>query len=1438
MNEEFENNSSIDTELQVRLMNLVMGEASDFERDQLQAMMEQQPELAAYYQHLEHLHGLLCEVGAGEPSLESDATDSVSEWRLPGEQREKLLAVLDGPILSPSDQIDQQKTTVELARSISTKLKSYVTRRWLSGFAVAAASLLLGFMIFPRSRFGKDQLVSERANVSFAGETTGSRYFEHPATNSKALSAEAVVLSRRSQFGLESVTAELGEARMAGQTSEAPATSLATRYYHYRKDDFASPSGPSVVAISPTSPNSTPAAPEAGFGDWSSQSLPLSSSGADRFGRGRQSAQSHDSLAANLPSSSNTQGMDGASSVGNFAGEMPGGGGMGGGGMGGGGMGGGMAGMGGMRGGVAGMLGDSVKSRGTEGSKSSAVPGNAIAGRDFAKSDPKESDNAEYNNGQMGATEGRELAERDSVNKNLLTFQSRGKGFGPPDIPLDSLMSQSVQAGQAQSLQEGELSESLALHDRPISPDQRHYFGNNSGAAMQEGGSALGWSIETPSSGWTDSKFADLGTNTSLGVPLPAYELSMVDGESAGEVAAVPVPTSESVEQLYSVTVPDGGSIALGGIQKNRSDEHINRLFANGSAGGETSDLMTDVTPRIVVQEEEEVRLGVADAERPLISLAELHASESRIKVDGDLSFPSLAAPPPIDIRRSGEGKSDLAIRGESRLDDQSNDVDSASIPTMDDVDSRGWEEFATGGKDKQAKTPSGNTNGRGLNRSSGTHEYNDSELLGEVQIEVVDSIGEIKIRGRGQDVQRSRDAIEQIEQQAQQESGIQKAKRTSDAKPNASKAQSQANAEWYKKQIEGFQATNGNGTVTNEQLAELKKSFYLPQDEPADAADFNSNFVVGDATEHFEASKDVAPEIALKQLAPFLFNKENAQPSSVESRGNLPELQPVDSSSSVADFVEADTKYAPSPEAIERHRFVRPPVTAGKPAEGKLAETDTTLEKAGESKVEAAVKSESKGVAKGAVISPKPAKPNVEELARMEATTKFMREKRPSIDEQVASKEAFSTFSLHVSDVSFKLAQAALSQGQWPEAAKIRIEEFVNALDYRDPLPSGNERVACRIEQAVHPFLIQRNMLRVSMRTAATGRSQNTPLRLTILLDNSGSMERPDRRQAVLRAFQTLTLQLKATDQVTLISFASTPRLLADKVAGNQGEALLQVIENLPSEGGTNIESALMLAREKAAEQQLAGAQNRIVLLTDGAVNLGNANPDSLAKIVTGLRDSGIAFDAAGISAHDLNDEVLEALTRQGDGRYYLLDSAQSANESFAAQIAGALRPSAQNVKVQVEFNPQRVGRYKLLGYEKHRLNKEDFRDDKVDAAEMAASEAGVAVYQFEIKPNGTGDVGSVSVRFRELATGKMVENRWPIPYESNAPRLEQAEPTMKLAASAALLAAKLSGGPLGDSVDLAQLQKLLTSLPEQVASQTRVKQLRAMIDQASGIK
>ncbi len=434
------------------------------------------------------------------------------------------------------------------------------------------------------------------------------------------------------------------------------------------------------------------------------------------------------------------------------------------------------------------------------------------------------------------------------------------------------------------------------------------------------------------------------------------------------------------------------------------------------------------------------------------------------------------------------------------------------------------------------------------------------------------------------------------------------------------------------------------------------------------------------------------------------------------------------------------------------------------------------------------------------------------------------------SLDETSPETEPFSTFSLHVSEVSFQLAKAALASGKWPEAGQIRIEEFVNAFDYGDPVPSMDERVAARIDQAAHPFLQQRQLVRIALRTAEAGRSAATPLRLTLLLDNSGSMERPDRRETTRRALATLAGLLGEDDRVTLVSFARRPRLVAEAVPGHEAARLAETAATLPSEGGTNMGLALDLAFEKAREHFDPAAQNRIVMLTDGAANLGDADPESLAARVVAMRGAGIAFDAAGIGADGLNDEILAALARQGDGRYFLLDRPEDAEEGFAKQIAGALRPAAKNVKVQVEFDPARVKSYKLLGFEKHRLATEDFRDDSVDAAELAAAEAGVAVYQVEPDPAGWGDLGSVSVRFRDLENDEMVERRWPLPYLATAPPPEQGSDAIRLATVASQFAAKLAGGPLGDLVDLGELARLAAGLPHS----ERVSELREMIEQA----
>ena len=309
---------------------------------------------------------------------------------------------------------------------------------------------------------------------------------------------------------------------------------------------------------------------------------------------------------------------------------------------------------------------------------------------------------------------------------------------------------------------------------------------------------------------------------------------------------------------------------------------------------------------------------------------------------------------------------------------------------------------------------------------------------------------------------------------------------------------------------------------------------------------------------------------------------------------------------------------------------------------------------------------------------------------------------------EILTGENAFSTFSLNVSDVSFKLAAASLDKGQLPDAASIRSEEFINAFDYHDPEPAAGVPVAFVAERARDPFAHNRDLLRFSIKTAAAGRQPGRPLNIVLLLDNSGSMERADRVAIIHEALKVLASQLQPQDTLSIVTFARTARLWVDGARGDQAGTAVNQVSNLTPEGGTNLEEAMNLAYATARRHYLANGVNRVVLLTDGAANLGNVDPEALKQKVESFRKQGIALDCFGIGWEGYNDDLLEQLSSNGDGRYGFINTPEEATTEFAAQLAGALHVAAEDVKVQVEFNPQRVISWRQIGYAKHQLTKE----------------------------------------------------------------------------------------------------------------------------------
>ena len=434
-------------------------------------------------------------------------------------------------------------------------------------------------------------------------------------------------------------------------------------------------------------------------------------------------------------------------------------------------------------------------------------------------------------------------------------------------------------------------------------------------------------------------------------------------------------------------------------------------------------------------------------------------------------------------------------------------------------------------------------------------------------------------------------------------------------------------------------------------------------------------------------------------------------------------------------------------------------------------------------------------------------------------------------------SVESFSTFSLNVSDVAFKLAAASLDQGRLPDAATVRTEEFINAMKYHDPAPGPGERLSFNWEQARNPFAHNRDLLRFSVQTAAQGREAGRPLNLVLLLDNSGSMERTDRVQIVRQALGVLAQQLTTNDKISVVTFARTPRLWVDGMKGGNPNALLQRISNLVPQGGTNLEDALdtayAIARKHATDQGV----NRVILLTDGAANLGNVNPADLKRKVEQQRRRNIALDCFGIGWEGYNDDLLEQLSRNGDGRYGFINHPGQARTEFAEQLAGALRVAASNVKTQVQFNPDRVISYRQIGYDLHQLKKEQFRDNKVDAAEIGAAESGTAMYSVQLNRRGKGPIGVVRVRYMVPETGVYHEEQWELPYNPVTPNLEESMPAMRLATVATSFAEWLARSPYAGTVTLAALQQYLRGVPETFPNDERPRVLAQMIQQARTI-
>lgn len=328
------------------------------------------------------------------------------------------------------------------------------------------------------------------------------------------------------------------------------------------------------------------------------------------------------------------------------------------------------------------------------------------------------------------------------------------------------------------------------------------------------------------------------------------------------------------------------------------------------------------------------------------------------------------------------------------------------------------------------------------------------------------------------------------------------------------------------------------------------------------------------------------------------------------------------------------------------------------------------------------------------------------------------------------------STFSIDVDTGSYSNVRRFLNQGIFPLKEAVRLEEMINYFDYQYQSPKDmSTPFAINTAIIQTPWNNQTHLMQVALKGWQQEVSEIPPMNLVFLVDVSGSMRDSNKLPLVVRSLKMLTKHLDKHDRVALVVYAGNSGVVLDSTAGDQKSKIIAALENLQSGGATNGAAGINLAYDIAKENFIKDGVNRVLLATDGDFNVGISNRDQLIALIESKRDIGIYLNTLGFGTGNINDYLMEQLADKGNGQYAYIDTIYEAKKVLVDEIASTMQTIAKDVKIQVEFNPQIVHEYRLLGYENRALNEADFNNDKVDAGEIGAGHTVTALYEISLK-------------------------------------------------------------------------------------------------------
>jgi Ca-activated chloride channel homolog len=365
------------------------------------------------------------------------------------------------------------------------------------------------------------------------------------------------------------------------------------------------------------------------------------------------------------------------------------------------------------------------------------------------------------------------------------------------------------------------------------------------------------------------------------------------------------------------------------------------------------------------------------------------------------------------------------------------------------------------------------------------------------------------------------------------------------------------------------------------------------------------------------------------------------------------------------------------------------------------------------------------------------------------------------------ANADHLSTFAIDVDTASYTILRRKLLAGEEVPAAAVRVEELLNYFRYGYAPPTDGSAFAMHAELAPSPFREGRHILRVGLKGREVAAAARKPAHLVFLVDVSGSMMSSDKLGLVQQSLRILVNNLGPKDTVALVTYAGSTRVVLEPTGMDRRAEIHAAIESLVAGGGTGMSSGMDLAYGLAAQKVSPDSVSRVIVLSDGDANIGPSSHDEILNRIADHVKRGVTLSTVGFGMGNYKDTTMEQLADKGNGNYAYVDSLSEARRIFQEQLGGTLEVIAQDVKIQVDFDPKSVARYRLVGYENRDIADERFRDDAADAGELGAGHTVTALYELELAPGATAPVGTVRLRAKKPGPADQVaaEIAYPLP-------------------------------------------------------------------------